>query len=279
MFSKRSMTKPKRSANRGSVRRAAGLSKEPQKNKRKSSNASFADRFKAFQLSVKHIQRFAVVGALLLLIGFVMWFSNWLSNPANLSINSVSIKGNFEHLQQADLRPVIKPYVNTNLSNLDVVGLEEALEQHPWVSDASLVKEWPRKLVIKLKEHRPVAYWGNEQLLSRNGTVFAGKLVGEEEMPLLYSPTDDGYAMGTRYLQVLKQLETVPEKMMSLTENERGSWEIRFKNGVVLKVGKKDQQKRLRRFVVAYHKALKSQMEEIGVVDLRYTNGFAVAWK
>lgn len=279
MFTKPSMTKSKRSTNRGSVRRAAKVSKASLKGKRSSTHVSFIDRVKAFRLSGQQTWRFALFGGLLLTIGFIMSFSNWLSNPANLSINNVSIKGSFEHLQQADLRPVIKPYVNTNLSNLDVLGLEKALEEHPWVSDASLVKEWPRKLVINLKEHRPVAYWGNDQLLSRNGTVFAGKLVGEKEMPLLYSPTDDGYVMGTRYLQVLKQLESVPEKMMSLTENERGSWEIHFKNGVVLKVGKKDQDKRLRRFVVAYHKALKPQMEEISVVDLRYTNGFAVAWK
>jgi len=35
----------------------------------------------------------------------------------------------------------------------------------------------------------------------------------------------------------------------------------------------------LKRFMVAYEQSLNDVLDKISVVDLRYTNGFAVKWK
>jgi cell division protein FtsQ len=247
--------------------------------KRKSAKVARTNR-KQLALTLVQVKRMAMVAGFVVIVGFVLWLNSWFSNPSNMTISNVIIQGDLQYLQKQALQPVIEKYVKTNLSLLDGVGLEEELETNPWVKDASLTKSWPRKLVINLVEHRPIAYWGEDQLLSRTGEIFGGALPDErEDFPLLYSPSNDGFAMGEKYLSILEQLKTIPFKVVVLTENERGSWEIRFDNGLIVKIGKSDQEKRLQRFVMAYHERLKTILDDIHKVDLRYTNGLAVAWK
>ena len=195
-------------------------------------------------------------------------------------ISKVEIKGDLKYVSRDNLQNVIKHYVNTNLYLLDDRGLESELEAIPWVRNVSLQKSWPQTLIINVEEHQAVAYWGKNQLLDQYGEIFNGSLPEKrKDFPVLYSPEDKGHEMGERYIQVLKWLKGVPMKVVSLTEDARGSWVIGFEDGLILNVGKKEQEKRLRRFVVGYQKALKKQIGEISLVDLRYTNGFAVEWK
>ena len=175
---------------------------------------------------------------------------------------------------------MLEQYVRTNLYQLDDTNLERDLESIPWVKDVSLRKSWPQELVIHVKEHHPIAYWGESQLLDQHGEVFDGVLPEKrEDFPMLYSPENKGQEMGGRYLQVLKWLKDVPLKIVSLTEDARGSWVVGFDNGLLVNIGLEHQDKRLERFVVGYKKVLSKQIEKISQVDLRYTNGFSVEWK
>ncbi len=44
-------------------------------------------------------------------------------------------------------------------------------------------------------------------------------------------------------------------------------------------LGRGDGYQRLLRFVRFYHRALQGRTAEVELVDLRYSNGFAVRWK
>jgi cell division septal protein FtsQ len=53
---------------------------------------------------------------------------------------------------------------------------------------------------------------------------------------------------------------------------------MQFANGIEINLGREDFTERLQRFVDIYPRILASQSDKIAVVDLRYTNGFAVRW-
>lgn len=65
--------------------------------------------------------------------------------------------------------------------------------------------------------------------------------------------------------------------------NERRALEVDLSNGIQIKFGRINASVDLfsaaARFLNAYEDSLKGQEEKISVVDLRYTNGFAVQWK
>lgn len=228
-----------------------------------------------------HYLRWAKLAAVFLIVlGAMLWIRSWFLNPLHWPIEKVEIKGDLKYVGKDTLNDVLSQYVRTNLYQLDDTNLERDLEAMPWVKDVSLRKSWPKELVVNVKEHHPIAYWGENQLLDQHGEVFDGVLPEKrEDFPVLYSPEDKGREMGEHYLQVLKWLKDVPLKVVSLVEDGRGSWVLGFENGLSVNIGVQNQEKRLERFVVGYKKVLSKQLEKISLVDLRYTNGFAVEWK
>jgi len=249
--------------------------KRPQATRRKTQQrASFRLRFslpwKMIALTI------LVIAPLALMIGGYQW----IQDPQNLTITSIEVKGDLNILDKQQLQPVIEPFTKTNLYLLDQKALETAIESNPWVQSASMTKIWPDKLRIKIYEQRPVAFWGDKEMLAENGEIIKASLPKEKDnFPLLYSPSDKGRNMATGFLKIRKWMKDFPLKMVEFREDSRGSWQIKLQNGMTVKIGREHQEKRLRRFMVGYDHSLKNVVNDVKTVDLRYTNGFAVKWK
>jgi len=204
----------------------------------------------------------------------------WIQNPENLRISSIEVTGDFKVLNKSKLEPVIAPFTRTNLYLLDAKALEEEIENQPWVSSASMTKVWPDKLIVKIFEQKPVAYWGKDKMLSDNGEIIDDTIDTEKGLlPVLYSPDDKGREMANSFLKVRRWMKGVPLKIIEFKRDSRGSWKIKLENGMVLKIGRDHQKRRVRRFMVGYQQGLGNVIKQISSVDLRYTNGFAVEWK
>jgi len=213
-------------------------------------------------------------------VALVIGTYQWMQNPENLTITSVEVKGDLKLLDKKQLQPVIEPFTKTNLYLLDTTGLEAAIENNPWVHSASMTKIWPNKLVVKIFEQNPVAFWGDKEMLAENGEIIKASLPkAKGNLPLLYSPNDKGRNMATGFLKIRQWMKDFPLKMVEFKEDARGSWQIKLENGMALKIGREHQEKRLRRFMVGYDHSLKEVINNVKTVDLRYTNGFAVKWK
>lgn len=211
---------------------------------------------------------------------FVVVAYQWIQHPENLTITSVEVSGEFKVLNKAQLAPVIEPFTKTNLYLLDAKALEVAIENHPWVSSASMTKVWPDKLMVKIHEQKPVAYWGEDKMLAENGEIIDATLNDKKGLlPILYSPDGKGRNMATNFLQIRRWMTGLPLKITEFKKDNRGSWKVILENGITLKIGRDQQEKRLRRFMVGYQQSLASVMKQVRSVDLRYTNGFAVQWK
>jgi len=258
--------------------------------KRKRSNKqSVLKRFdfvKILHPSARQVRRMRVIATLMVIVGAILWVRNLLINPTHWPIEKISIVsiegGQLNYVSENTLREIVHKYRQTNLYQLDDINLENELEAVAWIKDIKLRKSWPADLVIYVEEYHPIAYWGEHQLLDQYGKIFDGKLSEyHADFPRLYSPENKGREMVEHYLQVLKWLKDVPLHLhlASLKEDARGSWVISFDEGLLVKIGVHDQEKRLRRFVAAYQVVLGKQLDKINVVDLRYTNGFAVEWK
>ncbi len=240
---------------------------------------------KRFSLSVKPLL-WIVLLAMPLVI--VLGGYKWIQNPENLTIKSVEVTGDFTILDKKQLQPLIEFYTKTNLFLLDVKNLEKEIEDNPWVHSAALTHVWPDKLIVKIYEQKPVAHWGKTQMLAENGEIIKASMDKRKgELPLLYSPNASDKKMGrsmgrnmaTGFLQIRKMMKGFPIKLVEFKEDARGSWRIKLENGMTLKIGREHQAKRLKRFMVAYEESLNEVLDKISVVDLRYTNGFAVKWK
>lgn len=204
----------------------------------------------------------------------------WIQRPENLTIKSVQVTGDLQHLDKESLKPIIEPFAATNLFLLEAKELEAELEFNSWIYSASLTKLWPDKLEITIHEERPIAFWGEDSMLNEFGEIIDAELpekVGE--LPVLFSPNDNGRGMVENYLQVQQWTKDFPLKISEFREDSRGSWQLKLANGLTVNIGRVQQEKRLRRFVVGYKRELMDNISKVHTVDLRYTNGFAVKWK
>jgi cell division protein FtsQ len=203
----------------------------------------------------------------------------WIKQPESLMIKSVKVQGDFNFLDKATLSPIISPFVKTNLYLLDKKSLEEEIEFNPWVYSASLTSLWPTTLVVKIHEQKPIAFWGDKAMVNEFGEVIDVDLPAQKnKLPMLYSPFDKGREMVESYVKIRKWMKDFPVDIVEFTENTRGSWLLKLSNGMKVKVGRKEHERRLRRFMVGYSNQLVRQVKKIDTVDLRYTNGFAVKW-
>jgi len=236
------------------------------------------ERFtKGFSFSIGKLLPILVISIPLLVVALTY---NWIQNPENLTIESVEVTGDLKVLNKKQLKPVIESYTKTNLYLLDEESLEKAIEANPWVHSASLMQQWPNKLVIRIHEQNAVAHWGATEMLADNGQIIKASLgTKNSDLPLLHSPNGKGRNMASGFLEIRKMMKGFPEKLVEFKEDTRGSWKIKLENGMTLKIGREHQAKRLKRFMVAYEESLSEVIDKISIVDLRYTNGFAVKWK
>ncbi len=204
----------------------------------------------------------------------------WIQNPENLTIKTVEVTGELKILDKQQLQPLIESFAKTNLYLLDDKGLEKEIENIPWVHSASMTHVWPDKLIVKIFEQQPVAFWGDDAMLAENGEIIKAVLADKKSnLPLLYSPDGKGRNMATGFLKIREMMKGFPLKLVEFKEDARGSWQIKLENDMSLKIGREHQEKRLKRFMIAYKESLKGVISKVSVVDLRYTNGFAIKWK
>ncbi len=241
--------------------------------------ANRGQRFASVNLSNINWKLITFLSLIIIPLLLVAYGLHWIKQPENLRIKSVEVQGDLKNLDRSSLQPIIEPFAKTNLYLLDVKSLEEEIEFNPWVYSASLTSVWPNKLVVKIREQDPIAFWGKEGMINEFGEIIDVNLPNQRgKLPMLYSPFDKGREMVEGYLKIRKWLKDFPVDIVEFTEDARGSWQLKLANGMRVKIGRKEHERRLRRFMVGYRNRLVGQVETIDTVDLRYTNGFAVKW-
>ena len=257
---------------------AVAKKKRPQATRRKSGRKPLEMRWKpAININWSRVPAILLMVAPLLLVGAAY---SWFQQPENLTIKSVEVTGDLKYLTKESLGPIIEPYVATNLFLLESKDLETELEFNSWIYSASLTKIWPDKLRITIHEERPIAFWGEDSMLNEFGEIIDAELAEKAgQLPVLFSPQDNGRGMVENYLKVQQWTKDFPLKVREFREDSRGSWQLILANGLTVNIGRVQQEKRLRRFVVGYKRELMDNISKIHTVDLRYTNGFAVKWK
>lgn len=226
--------------------------------------------------------------AIYFLLGFVLLvitgWQGWKEVKAQgadwLPIKHVRIKGAFQYISMDKLKEVLEDHVINGFYNADIQQVQAAVKALPWVEEVIVNRVWPDVINVTIDEHMPVVRWGNEALLNKKGEIFKPEQINDfRKLPLLVGPV--GYEI--KMLDALNELTvSLTEQGMELAEfqvNERRAWKIKLQNKIVLNVGRNQPLKKIQRFLNTISLIRKQQIAEIAVVDLRYSNGYALTWK
>lgn len=247
-------------------------------------NARGAYRAEAIQARIqarrKYIRRVLSGLALLAFFGAVAVGIQHLINPHTLPIKRVLIEGDLHHLARADLMSAIQPHAEAGFFRVDLNRLEDSVRTLPWVAAVSARRAWPDALLVRVREQVPIARWGSEALLNSRGEIFQ-PIGGElpDGLPLLFGPKGrERYLIG-QFHAASQMLRGDGLGLKALVEDERRAWYMVLDNGIPVALGRNRPEDKVRRFVRIYPRALAEKVDKIAGVDMRYPNGFAVAWK
>lgn len=156
-----------------------------------------------------------------------------LANAAGFRITAVALSGE-RHVSREEILAGAGVTGTTSLLFLDVEDAREHLKANPWIADATLLKLYPDRLQIGIKEREAFALWqqkGRVSVVAGDGTVLEPYV----DPRLIHLPLVVGAGAAERAKEFLALLDGYPD----LRDQVRASvligerrWNLRLRNGL-----------------------------------------------
>ena len=197
----------------------------------------------------------------------------------SLPVTTLELSGTFQRLSPLQLEAAVADTLDRGFLGLDLRHIEQEIEALDWVDSAKLARKWPDTLAVQIVEQTAAARWGERGLLNARGELFTNdRRYQLPELPTLFGPSGSEHEIAERYLVLRDRLAAANLGLAGLAMDERGAWRIDLEGGQRIRLGKRNVGDRLDRFFGYVLPALAGELDRVRYVDMRYTNGFAVAW-
>jgi cell division protein FtsQ len=194
-----------------------------------------------------------------------------------MPIDKVQIEGTFVYLSQGDIRDQLKQTLTGDYFTADIAAVRDSLLSLPWVQDASIRRQWPSTIQIRITEKQAVAYWAEDSLLSDRGELFKPEQVQRDmQIPHIKGPEGLHHKVWEFLVRLHTELSGLGLDVDRLVLDERRSWSMLLSNGVELQLGRNDTERRIKRFIRVFSMQNAPNIDDVEYIDLRYPNGFAM---
>lgn len=216
-----------------------------------------------------------VAGAVAVVVALVALVAAGLDRP----LRRIVVRGAFERVTPLEVEQAARRALDGGFASADLGAIRAALEGLTWVDRARIERRWPDQLVIEVVEQQVAARWGEDGLLNTRGELFAtGVPHPPPELPRLDGPPGTESLVAQRYLAIQGRLFEQGLRLAALRVDARGAWELGLLNGVAVRLGRRQVDERMDRFLAVAAGVIAGRAAEIRYLDMRYSNGFAIGW-
>jgi cell division protein FtsQ len=191
------------------------------------------------------------------------------ANAAGFRISSIALTGE-RHVSREEILSAAGVTGTTSLLFFDVEEARDRLKTNPWIADATVLKLYPDRLQIGIKEREAFALWqkaGRVSVVAGDGT----ELEPYVNPRLIRLPLVVGLGAAARAKEFLALLDRYPELRdqvrASVLISER-RWNLRLRNGLDIRLPEIDVEQALAT-LVALDKDKKLLSRDIAAIDLR----------
>ena len=196
-----------------------------------------------------------------------------------MPIRSIQLSGTFENLDQREVEAALQEYLGRGFFSLDIHELQQSLHAKSWTESVSVRRIWPDRISVTIVEKEPVARWDGRHLLSDKARVYRADTGEFSHLPVVYAASHNPAWVLNQFYRLEARFGGVDEQLISLRVDSRGALDVELINGLVSKLGRNDIERKIDRLMSIYNEQILPRREQIQRLDLRYSNGFAVAWK
>lgn len=235
---------------------------------------------RASSLLLSH--RRTLTGSLLLLMlaGFMGAGVQMLQDPYRFPLRVVKVDGELKYLERDRVKAAVIPLIDGGFFTAGVSGIQQAVQALPWVYRVEVRRGWPDTLHVFITEQEPVARWGEAGYLNRFGEVFSPEdKVIDVALPQLFGPEGHGKLVLEEFGHMARRLQPLGLSVTELSLDDRRAWRLVLDNNLTLALGRTDKDRRLQRFINVFPVLFADRVENLGRVDLRYSNGLAAHWR
>lgn len=166
----------------------------------------------------------------------------------------------------------------------DLSAIKQQVDKLSWVDSVSVRRDWHRGIVVSVKPKKAVANFGSALLIDASGQVFLPADKRElNNLALTYLKSDEKLAKTTmtQVYKINEWFNPLDLHLNDITLTDRGTWLLRFDNGFRITVDNERFDEKLFNLanLLKQDNALSAKKQSIASVDLRYKNGFSVAYK
>ncbi len=227
--------------------------------------------------SAKYFFMALVIGLLLLIL---MMGAKALRDAPPAAIQ-VSTKG-LTTTQYQTLKQTMDQQTVSSFFTTDLQALRDIVIGMAWVDQVSVTRDWQQGIVITALPKQAVANFGTERLVDAKGVVFVptdSKDLGQQNFANLQGETNQAPVIMQQMQQINDWYAPINMQVEDIILTQRMTWLIRFDNGLRVIVDNENTAQKLLNLSQLLGNQLSSRRNEIQSVDLRYKNGFTIAWQ
>ena len=195
-----------------------------------------------------------------------------LAGQVGLRISSVALSGEKE-LNRAAILDLAGVNPQSSLPCLDASDTRKALMRNPWIAEATVLKLYPGRLQIGVKERVPLALWQKDGavavisedgivLETYNGTRFA-------DLPLVVGNGAEKQARD--FLDVVGRYPLIQDNVEAAVLVAQRRWNLHLKSGLDVRLPDSNVEQALQQ-LVALDRDKKILSRDITAIDLRMTD-------
>jgi cell division protein FtsQ len=248
-----------------------------------SGNRSSSKRQRKRMWKTFFTRRTLVIAGMFLVVCSGLMGGVWLYRLSSglFPVKEISFSGNV-HMSEGDLKSLIAVTPHEGLLRLSTKRVSESLLKSPWIKDASVRKEFPCRISVRVHEVSPFA------ILEMKGHAFLidekGKVLDEMKgsVPFLPVITADPFKNREVFMEAVNLAGVLKEKRIA---TERNRVEIVAGNGpesismildnVLVKVGQGNYEQKLNR-LFELEDEIKKRAIAVDYVDLRFADRVVV---
>lgn len=216
----------------------------------------------------------------LIALPVVAFVNGWIG-AERFPLTKLRMSGDMRHVDPVAVQKLLLPYARKGFFAVELDDAQAALAKLPWVESAEVSKKWPDVLEVRIHEHRPLALWDEDKVLSERGRIYPRAAMGDalpKGLPQLGGDPRQVAEVLAFYNLSRELFAPIGLGVRELRQDARGSWSLRLSNGAQVLIGRQDAETRVRRFAELMPKLIAPQGRALRRADLRYANGFALQW-
>jgi cell division protein FtsQ len=191
------------------------------------------------------------------------------ANAAGFRIASIALDGH-RQLSREEILATAGVTGRTSLLFLDAAAARELLKTNPWIADATVLKLYPDRLQITVRERTPYALWqkdGRVSVVAADGTVLEPYVAAH----LTTLPLVVGRGAGVRakeFLDLLDRYGAVRDVVRASVLVAERRWNLQLRNGTTVRLPETEVAAALDT-LVALDRDNRLLARDVTVIDLR----------